>query len=121
MKSEEDLEIGNTYIVEKIDLIGSQLCEVRIIQKLKLIMQIEVDGDIHKWIQYEEFDKNWKVIEIFKIKEQEFEILNRKSITVQYKNEMSNDISLALTISLVFAGSFIIFGIIIKTLFLNFK
>jgi hypothetical protein len=35
-------------------------------------------GDVIKWIQYEEFDKNWKVIEHYRDDLQAFEILNGK-------------------------------------------
>jgi hypothetical protein len=111
----EDLEIENTYIVEKIDLIGSQLCEVRIMQKLNLTMQIEVDGSISKWISYEEFDKNWKVIEHYRdlLETGEYQLCSKP------KKEKANSIVsfASMAISLVFVGSFIIFGIIIKTLF----
>lgn len=112
----ENLEIENTYIVEKIDLTGSQLCEVTIIQKLKLTMQIEINGDIHKWISYEEFDKNWRVIEHYKDDKQRFKETYEKLIKSKKEN-VDYVFFVTMAISLVFVGSFIIFGIVIKTLF----
>jgi hypothetical protein len=109
-----DLKKRIIYIAERYDLIGFKTYEIEVLEQLDLTMKIIIDGSVNEWIKYEEFDKHWKIIEIY------FQRYNL-TLTPQYEQSIItatkfNNVSF---VSLFFAGSFIIFGIIIKTIFLK--